>query len=384
MDVPAAWQLTQGAGVVVAVIDSGVYPDVSDLAGSVLTGPDHTGVSTPPSNPDWGVHGTWMASLIAGHGTAAAAAGSSASRRASTDPVHPGHPGPADPQLPARTSTSRSRTSRTRWPRPSTTRSAPGQGDQHVDRLQRAERRRSSRRCRTPSPTAWWWSLRRATPAPRRGSSEPARPPYSFPADYPGVISVAAVDHSGSVGRFSSDNLSVQVAAPGVNVPAQGRDGQYWLVSGTSPACALTAGVAALIKSKYPGLAPSPGRQRPHLDHHEPAARRLRQPGRVRHRRRGRGAGPGGQAGRRPARRRRGLAAAARFGGGPAAVPAAPVHRRGSGQLVLFVLFALISLVLAGRRRHPAGRPAPHRPPPPRTPGSPGPVQDSAVTPDSQ
>ena len=68
MNVPAAWQLTQGAGVIVAVIDSGVYPDVSDLAGSVRTGPDYTGVSTPPSNPDWGVHGTWMASLIAGHG----------------------------------------------------------------------------------------------------------------------------------------------------------------------------------------------------------------------------------------------------------------------------------------------------------------------------
>ena len=68
MNVPAAWQVTRGAGVIVAVIDSGVYPYVSDLAGSVRNGPDYTGVSTPPSNPDWGVHGTWMASLIAGHG----------------------------------------------------------------------------------------------------------------------------------------------------------------------------------------------------------------------------------------------------------------------------------------------------------------------------
>jgi subtilisin family serine protease len=68
MNVPAAWQETQGGGVTVAVIDSGVNPDVSDLAGSVVTGPDYTGVSTKPSNPDWGVHGTWMASLIAGHG----------------------------------------------------------------------------------------------------------------------------------------------------------------------------------------------------------------------------------------------------------------------------------------------------------------------------
>ena len=80
--------------------------------------------------------------------------------------------------------------------------------------------------------------------------------PYSFPADYPGVLGVAAVGENSEPASFSSDNISVQVAAPGVEVPAQGRDGQYWLVSGTSPACALTAGVAALIKSAYPALPP--------------------------------------------------------------------------------------------------------------------------------
>ena len=68
MNVPAAWQQTQGAGVTVAVIDSGVNPDVSDLTRSVITGPDFSGVSTRPDNANWGVHGTWMASLIAGHG----------------------------------------------------------------------------------------------------------------------------------------------------------------------------------------------------------------------------------------------------------------------------------------------------------------------------
>src|SRR5258708_34670588 len=87
-------------------------------------------------------------------------------------------------------------------------------------------------------------------------SSTHGNAPYSFPADYPGVLGVGAVAQSGLPAGFSSDNLSVQVAAPGVRVPAQGRGGQYWLVSGTSPACALTAGVAALIRSAYPGLPP--------------------------------------------------------------------------------------------------------------------------------
>ena len=68
LNAEAAWSVTQGAGVTVAVIDSGVNPYVSDLAGSVVTGPDYTGVTTSPASKDWGIHGTWMASLIAGHG----------------------------------------------------------------------------------------------------------------------------------------------------------------------------------------------------------------------------------------------------------------------------------------------------------------------------
>ena len=43
-----------------------------------------------------------------------------------------------------------------------------------------------------------------------------------------------------------------------------------------------------------------------------------------------------------------GISAAARFGGGPAAVAQAPLRPRGSGQLILFALLALASLVLAG------------------------------------
>ena len=144
---------------------------------------------------------------------------------------------------------------------------------------------------------------------------------------------------------FSSANLSVQVAAPGVSVPAQGRDGQYWWVSGTSPACALVAGVAALIKSKYPDLAPS-------LVASALTSTTTNRP-------------PGGYnsqvgfgivdadaalakaaklAGDPPAPA--GIAAAARFGSGPAAVAQPPVRPRGSGQLFLFVLLALTSLVL--------------------------------------
>jgi subtilisin family serine protease len=149
------------------------------------------------------------------------------------------------------------------------------------------------------------------------------------------------------VAGFSSDNLSVRVAAPGVSVPAEGRDGQYWWVSGTSPACALVAGVAALIRSRYPDLAPdlvasaltSTTTNRPAGGYDSQvgfgivdAAAALVKAGQL--------------AGNPPAPA--GISAAARFGGGPPAVPQAPVRPRGSGQLVLFVLLALASLALTG------------------------------------
>jgi subtilisin family serine protease len=181
------------------------------------------------------------------------------------------------------------------------------------------------------------------------GSGGNGQAPESYPADYPGVISVGAVKADGAVADFSSDNYSVKIAAPGVNVPAQGRAGGYWLVSGTSPACALVAGVAALIKSRYPRLAPylvaramtSTTTDRP-ADRYDSqvgfgvvdAAAALTEAGRLWHDR----DKPGST----------GVATAVRFGGGPGAIPPAPVSPRGSGQLVLYALLALVSLGLIG------------------------------------
>ena len=162
------------------------------------------------------------------------------------------------------------------------------------------------------------------------GARQQGHAPISFPADYPGVLGVGAVDQNGASAGFSSDNLSVQVAAPGVQVPTQGRDGQYWLVSGTSPACALTAGVAALIRSAYPALPPDLVREAITTTTRN-RRRAATTRGRLRHGgRRGR-AGRGGPAVRarhggagsaERAAPKRSRAAGSRFGGGPAAVPA--------------------------------------------------------------
>jgi subtilisin family serine protease len=341
LDAQAAWSVTRGAGVTVAVIDSGVNPYVSDLSGSVTTGPDYTGVSTSPASREWGVHGTWMASLIAGHGHDDALSGvvgiAPAARILSIRVI----PDRADPHY-----------SQYEREREAVIQQSLADGIRYAVAHRAKVISMSigysapSGAVRTELQDAYDHGVVVVASAGNSGgpagSGRAGQAPESFPADYPGVISVSAVDVNGAVAGFSSANLSVQVAAPGVSVPAQGRDGQYWLVSGTSPACALVAAVVALIKSKYPRLAPdlvanaltstTTGRPAGGYDSKVgfgivDAAAALAKAGRL--------------AGARSAVTS--IKATARYHGAP---PPEPVRPRSSGQLVLFALLALASLVL--------------------------------------
>ncbi|HEV2536205.1 MAG TPA: S8 family serine peptidase [Streptosporangiaceae bacterium] len=342
LNVEAAWSVTRGAGVTVAVIDSGVNPAVSDLSGSVITGPNYTGVTTSPANGDWGVHGTWMASLIAGHGhddgfdgvTGVAPRARILSIRVIPDRDDPHY---AKYEREQETVIQQSLADGIRY---AVTHGAEvismSIGYSAPSAAVRAELQQAYDHGVVVIASA-------GNSGGPSGSGRASQVPYSFPADYPSVISVGAVHQNGAVAAFSSENLSVQVAAPGVGVPAQGRDGEYWLVSGTSPACALVAGVAALIKSEYPHLAPdlvaraltSTTTDRPAGGYNSQvgfgivdAAAALTRAGRL--------------AGVRPAATT--IKDAATYHG---TLPPAPVGPRSSGQLVLFTLLALTSLALS-------------------------------------
>jgi subtilisin family serine protease len=374
LNVQPAWSVTEGQGVTVAVIDSGVNPSVSDLAGNVITGPNYSGVDTPESNPNWGVHGTWMASLIAGHGHDGGGSGIIGiaprshvlSIRVITDSTDPDYSQYMhEPQSRIQNELARA------------IRYSVSHGAQVISMslgygLPSLSVREALQDALNRGVVVVASSGNSGDTAAAHGSGHA---PYEFPADYPGVLGVAAVGANSQPAGFSSDNISVQVAAPGVNVPVQGRNGQYWLVSGTSPACALTAGVAALIKSVYPSLPPDMVREAiTSSTSHRPAhgyddevgfgtvnaAAALRAAGRLS----ARGlAGPGSpRTGlRRSGALTPGVSADSHFGGGQAAIPPLPVAARGTRQLVLFCVLAAVCMaviVIATSRLVLMGRPA--------------------------
>jgi len=74
-----------------------------------------------------------------------------------------------------------------------------------------------------------------------------------YPASYPGVLSVGAVAQDGSLAPFSDLHSHVAVTAPGVNVTST-TPGGYEAYNGTSFATAYVSGVVALVRSRYPRM----------------------------------------------------------------------------------------------------------------------------------
>jgi hypothetical protein len=348
MNVQPAWQVTEGSGVTVALIDSGVDQNVSVLSGgTVISGPDLTGLHTSPQNPNWGSHGTWMASIIAGHGTdggfdgvmGIAPEAKILSIRVIPDKGDPGYRAYNDePEQTIQDELAQGIMTAVKdhaqvismsigYSAPSgVVRDAITYAYQHGTVLVASSGNSGGNDA-------------------RHGDGSPGLAPVSFPAEYPGVLGVGAVTIAGTQASFSSGNLSVRVAAPGKGVPAQGRNGSYYTVDGTSPACALVAGVAALIESRYPKISPAlvtealtaTAQQTPAGSYDVNTGFGIVDAGAAL-------AKAGQLTKERPAASQ--VPLAAHFGGGTAAVPAPPVAARGDGQRDLFIVLALVSLAV--------------------------------------
>ena len=75
-----------------------------------------------------------------------------------------------------------------------------------------------------------------------------------YPAAYPEVLTVAAVDDKRERAFFSNFGDYVDVTAPGEHIPSTFPDNNYVIMSGTSMAAPHVAGLAGLIRSINPDL----------------------------------------------------------------------------------------------------------------------------------
>ncbi|MGI8330828.1 S8 family serine peptidase [Actinomadura scrupuli] len=250
-----AWNVSRGGGVTVAVLDSGVDEDQQDLAGSVTAGPDYTQGANPPGVLPKRLHGTNMASIIAGHGHGPGGAdgiiGVAPEARILSVRVVLENDEPGFQIFNGNERFDGSIAKGIRY--------AVDHGAKVINMsLGKAE---STKQDRQAVDYAVSKGVVIVAAAGNQGASRTARrdghAPYSYPASYPGVIAVAAVDAAHRHAGFSNRNSAVVVSAPGVKVIGAGPDDTYWVGDGTSPATAFVSGVVALIRSRYPGLQPA-------------------------------------------------------------------------------------------------------------------------------
>ncbi|MCH0567511.1 MULTISPECIES: type VII secretion-associated serine protease mycosin [unclassified Streptomyces] len=245
-----AWRTTKGAGITVAVLDTGVEADHPDLAGNVLTGTDLVGFGASEGDRAWARHGTAMASIIAGHGHGPGGADGvmGIAPEARILPVRvileDGDPARAQ----ARKTRGNALAEGIRW--------AADHGADVIN-LSLGDDSASAH----PEPAedeAVQYALKKgAVVVASAGNGGEKGDHISYPAAYPGVIAATAVDKYGTRASFSTRRWYATVSAPGVDVVIANPDHKYYEGWGTSAASAFVSGAVALVKAAHPGLTPA-------------------------------------------------------------------------------------------------------------------------------
>ncbi|MGL4340186.1 MAG: S8 family serine peptidase, partial [Rhodoglobus sp.] len=237
----AAWATTQGAGVTIAIIDTGVDSSVPELAGAVTGGADFSGIGASngqkPVGFDDSEHGTMVASLAAGRGTGAANGVIGAAPAASILALSISFEGSdvdSDDQI------------------AQAVRYAVDNGADVINM--------SLTRNTISWPESWddafLYAMERdvvvVAAAGNRGSGTSE---VGAPATMPGVVTVGGVDRNG-VASFdaSAQGITIGVSAPSEQLLGVIPGGGHVTWSGTSGAAPIVSGVVALVRAAHPEL----------------------------------------------------------------------------------------------------------------------------------
>jgi type VII secretion-associated serine protease mycosin len=232
-DASSIWKISKGDGVKVAVIDQGVDSQHADLKGNVIEGEDYIDGGTPePASGD--SHGTAMASIIAGHGhgpgNSAGVMGLAPDAKILSirdDGRSGGQPG-------------------------NSIRYAVDHGASVINISQGGSVSQPG------VSNAIVYALQHdVLVVAATGNDGGGADSVGYPASYPGVLAVGAVNNAGKIWENSNYGPMVLLTAPGTNIVSAGgvtEASPYGSGSGTSEATAFVSGAAALLRAKFPKL----------------------------------------------------------------------------------------------------------------------------------
>jgi type VII secretion-associated serine protease mycosin len=225
------WPVSQGRGVTVAVLDTGVEASIPDLAGVVLPGTDARGGGgdgrTDLDDAAVPGHGTGMASLIASQGTTTGFVGVA----------------PQVKILPVVTKDVADGAAGIRF--------AVDHGAKVINISQAGPAS-----CPDPVQKAVGYALEHdVVIVAGAGNDGDTSNLSEYPANCAGVLAVGAVDSTTKPWVKTQRQPYVAVAAPGVAVAGIAKDGEVHTADGgTSASSALVSGAAALVRAKNPQM----------------------------------------------------------------------------------------------------------------------------------
>lgn len=264
-----AWEVSQGEGVKIAVIDSGIDKSHKDLAGAVVGGTDISGAGSADGSKGVGSeteHGTLVATMLAGRGHSSSTASAKPTKSAKPSSKAPaketvgagpdgvigvapkaellsvsvwlGSENPSgksiDDQIPAAV----------KW--------AVDQGAKVINM--------SLGSTSTSWPQSWddafaYAEARDVVIVAAAGNRKSGSEQVGAPATIPGILAVGGLDKDGTASvDSSSQGISIGVSAPAEDLVGGLPGGGYAQWNGTSGAAPIVSGVAALIRSKYPDM----------------------------------------------------------------------------------------------------------------------------------